>query len=66
MVVDAVVCHWILLMAGGTRGQEGWGREVRHRTKFLYVDDGLVASMDTVWLQGVFAILTGLFNRVGL
>ena len=25
-VMDALVHHWILLVAGGAGGQEGWGR----------------------------------------
>ena len=37
-----------------------------HRAAFLYVDDGLVASTDLVWLQGLFDTLDRLFNRVGL
>ena len=35
-----------------------------HRAIFFYVDDGLVESIDPVWLQGHFDNLVGLFNRV--
>ena len=66
VVVDAVVHHWILLVARGAVGQDGWGREVLHCATFLYDDDSLVASTDPVWLQGAFDTLSGLFNRVGL
>ena len=57
VVVDAVVCHWISLVEGGTGGQDGWGRAVLHRAAFLYMDDGLVALIDPVWLQGLFDTL---------
>ena len=45
----------------GERGQEG-----RNQNALFYVDDGVVASLDLQWLQGVFSSLVGLFNRVGL
>jgi hypothetical protein len=32
----------------------------------FYVDDGLIASQDPVWLQEFFGILVGLFEQVGL
>ena len=37
---------------------------MRHRAAFFYRDDGLVASMDPVWLQGAFNALTRLFDIV--
>ena len=51
-VVYAVVHFWISLVAGGAEGQDGWGREVVHCANLFYADDELVASTDTVWLQG--------------
>ena len=65
-MVDTVVRHWISLVAGGTGGQDGWGRAVLHCAAFFYMDDGLVASTDPVWLQGLFDTLERAFNRVGL
>ena len=32
----------------------------------FYADDGMVASLDPVWMQGAFNALLGLFNMVGL
>jgi hypothetical protein len=32
----------------------------------FYVDDGLIASRDPVWLQESFDILVGLFEWIGL
>ena len=66
MVVDAVVCHLILLVPGVAGVQDRWGREVRYCAEFFYVDDSLVALTDPVWMQGEFDTLTGLFDRVGL
>ena len=42
------------------------GREVRHRAALFYADDGMIASSDPAWLQGVFTALLGLFDTVGL
>ena len=46
---------------GGEGGQEGWGREVKHRTDFFYVDDGLIELIDPVWLQGELDTLPRMF-----
>ena len=63
--VDARACLWILLVVGGTGGQDGWIREVL-QCAFFYADDCLVPSTDLVWMQGEFSIITKLFGRVGL
>ena len=64
VVVDTVVRHWVQgvleeLEARGEMGQEG-----RHQAELFYADDGMVASLDPVWLQGLFNALVGLFDRV--
>ena len=66
MVVDALVRHWVTgvleeLEARGELGQEG-----RHQAALFYVEDGMVASSDPVWMQGAFKVLVGLFDRVVL
>ena len=43
----------------GEHGQEG-----RHYNSLLYADNGVVASSDPQWLQGIFSTLVGLFDRV--
>ena len=53
-------------MAGGAGGDYGWGREVRHRSEFFYVDDGMVALVGPVWLQGLVDTLIGFFGSVGI
>ena len=52
MVVDSVVQHWVLMVAGGSGVQNGWGRDMLHRTYFFYADNSVVASTDPDWLQG--------------
>ena len=34
--------------------------------RFLYANDGMVASTDLGWLQLAYDMLTGLFEQVGL
>ena len=66
VVVDAVVLHWA---TGVIADAEEWGelgKEGRHQVALFYSDDGMVASSDPRWLQGVFSTLVGLFDRVGL
>ena len=41
-------------------------REGRHQAALFYADNGMVASSDPAWIQGVFNALVGLFGRVGL
>ena len=50
-------------MTGGLGGQDGWGREVRHRAAFFYADYGLVASTYPVFMKGGFYTLYVLFDR---
>ena len=57
VVVDAVVRHWVTgiiteLEARGELGQEG-----RHQAALFYADDGMVASLDPIWMQGAFNAL---------
>ena len=45
---------------------EGFGHSVTDKATSFYEDNGLVASIDTVWLQWLFSVMIGLFERVGL
>ena len=49
-------CHW----------KEELYAHIKVKTAFFYVDDRMVASTDPGWLQTMFAMITGLFDRVGL
>ena len=66
VVVDAVVCHWVMLAVEEAEMRGDRGREGRHQAALFYADDGIVASVDPCWLQWDFTTLVGLFDRVGL
>ena len=66
VVVDAVVCHWVTDVIADAEERGELVKEGRHQAALLYADDGIVASSDPQWLQGVFNTLVGLFDRVGL
>ena len=44
----------------------GLGDRVAEILVAFYVDDGLIASRDPVWLQESFDVLIGLFEQIGL
>ena len=62
VVVDAVVCHWVSIVAGGVGGFYGWGMEVIHHATFFYANNGMVVSIYPEGLQGAFRTLTGIFD----
>ena len=66
VVVDAVVSHWVTGVIADAEERGEMGKEDRHQTALFYADDGMVASSDPRWIQGVFNTLVGLFDRVGL
>ena len=65
-VVDIVVRNWVSLVEGCVTEPDGKGRELLHSATFFYTQDGLVASTDPEWLQGVFNTLARLSNRLGV
>ncbi len=66
MCVDAVVREWLHQKLGDDTARQGIGDEVAKWMVAFYIDDGLVASRDPVWLQSSFNILVSLFERIGL
>ena len=68
VVVEAVVRHWVTSVIADADAEERGNmvREGIHQAALFYADDGMVASSDPRWLQGVFSTLVGLFDRVGL
>jgi hypothetical protein len=46
--------------------RDGIGNRVAGILVAFYVNDGLIAAQDPVWLQESFDILIGLFERIGL
>ena len=66
MVVDAVICHWVTVVAPTEDVREGLGLSIRHLSAYFYDDDGLTASTQLEKLQRSFEVLAGLFNQFGL
>ena len=66
VVVDAVVCHWVTGVIADAEERSELGKKGKHQAALFYADNGMVASSDPCWLQGVFNTLVGLFDRVVL
>jgi hypothetical protein len=64
--VDAVVREWLHQVLGDDAARGGIGNDVAKWLVAFYIDDGLVASRDPVWLQSSFNVLVGLFEHIGL
>jgi hypothetical protein len=64
--VNAVVREWLHQTLGEEAARDGLGDRVAEIMVAFYVDDGLIASRDPVWLQESFDVLIGLFERIGL
>ena len=60
--VDAVVREWLYQTLGEEAACDGIGDRVAEILVAFYVDDGLIASRDPVWLQDSFDILIRLFE----
>ena len=66
MVVDAVISHWVTVVAPTEEGIQGLGLSIRYLVTYFYADDGLVALTQPERLHREFDVLTGLFDQVGL
>ena len=66
VVVDTVVRHWVTGFLEESEARGELGQEGRHQAALFYADDGMVASLDPVWLKVAFNALVGLFDRVAL
>ncbi len=64
--VDAVVREWLYQMLDEDIARDGIGDRVAEIPVAFYVNNGLIASRDPVWLQESFDILIGLFERISL
>jgi hypothetical protein len=60
--VDAVIREWLHRTLGEDAARDGIGDCVAQILVKFYVDDGLIASRDPVWLQESFDLLVGLFE----
>ena len=66
MLVDAVVCHWVTLVAGKEEVPYGFGWLVQWLAAFFYVDSRLLAPPRPTRPQVALSVFTGLFDKVGL
>ena len=66
LIVDAVVREWLRQVLGDDVARGEMGMEIRRLLTAFYVDDGVLASTDPVFLQDAFDKLVALFDRVGL
>ncbi len=61
--VDAVIREWLHRTLGEDAAHNGIVDRVAQILVKFYVNDGLIASRDTVWLQESFDILVKLFEQ---
>ena len=66
LVVDAVICHWVMVVSVTESGVEGIGALIQDLTSYFYADNRLVMSTQLKRLQRALNVLTNLFNQVGL
>ena len=65
-VVVVIVHHWAGLVADNEVFSEGFKCTVADKADFSYVDDGLFASTNPVWIQWEFDVIINIFYQVGL
>ncbi len=63
--VDAVVREWLHQAIGDNVVRKGIGDDIAKWLVAFYIDNGLVASRDPVWLQLSFDILVNLIECIG-
>ena len=66
VIVDAVLCHLVTVVAGEEEDPDGFGRAAGCIVKFFYTDNRLLDYTREEQLQWEFNMLTNLFDRVGL
>ena len=66
MAVDAVIRHWVMVVAPTEAGAEGLGDTIQELRWFFYAGERRVALPRPERLQRLFNALTDLFDWVGL
>ena len=66
VVVDAVIHHWVMMMAANEEVREGIELSIRYLVSYYYAKNVLVAFPQQDRLQRVLNILKGFFGRVDL
>ena len=65
-MVDVIVREWMRQVMGPEAAAGGVGLEIRKLLACVYVDDGIIALRNPVFLQECINKLAALFDRVGL
>ena len=65
-MVDVIICHWVGLMVDKKAGPDGFGYTAADKMTLFYAYYGLIDSNNPVWLQWVFDIIIGIFERFGI
>ena len=61
-----IIRHWVGLMVDNEAGPDGFGYTVADKMTLFYAYYGLIESTNPVWLQWVFDILIGTFERFAI
>ena len=66
VVVYAIICYLVMVLAPTDDGTYGLGLLIQYLAAYFYADDGLVALTQSEKVQIVFDVLAGLFKQVVL
>ena len=65
MVLDAVMCHCVMVVATTEAGAEGLGAKIQDLAAYFYADIRLVTLTQPERLKGMLDVLIDLFDQVG-
>ena len=66
LFIDAVICHWVMVVASTKDVREELGLSILDLEAYFYSNNGLVAWNQPEILKMKLYILTGIFNQVVL
>ena len=66
VAINAMIWHWLMVVAAMEVGYERVLRVVQRMASFIYTDKGLLASTWLEWLQGAFNAPKELFDWVSI
>ena len=65
-MVYMIIRQWVSLMVENEAGPDGFGYTVADKMILFYAYYGFIDSTNLVWLQWVFDILIGIFERFAI
>ena len=66
MVVDAIIKHWVIVVAGEEASPYGFRCDIKWLAMFFYADDGILDSLRLARLQADLGLLAGIFEKLSL